>query len=1640
MKKFTLLILAVLFTSSVFALNTKTWVGAGTIGGNSSYDFNAAANWSPSGIPSSADSCVLNLNKGDSPSILITSNITIGALYITLTSVTGPSYGELVVGTYTLTINGTTHGEVISADGSQLQFGVGDSPGTLIYNGDADFIAPDPSLVFAIAGDVTGGYYLTSSTGQVIFRGNATFNNGTTGSYYDVLPATVIFDAPGNQTISANNTGDFSVYLGGVTTQIGSTNNPTVVVAGIGGTTSLFKVIGDLNINGTSTLDLQNNSMNRNSAGGTLSLSSSATLKLAGANNYPTNFTTNTLSGTTNYYASGIQTVPVLTYNDLIFSGSGAKTTGTGAIAVDGNFDVTGASADLNTNNTSISVAGNITGTGAISSGSGTISVGGSWTNNGTFTADLGTVSYNGTSAQNIVVFAYKNLTLAGSGTKTFAGTTTISGKLSINESAVANLGTGLTHTSNMLTLGGAGQASGSWGSTASSATNKNNTYFLSTSNGIVNVTTGSNTQWTGTTNTDWNTASNWLGGTVPVATSDVVIPSGGNQPTIGAAGALCSNLTINNGAILTIGGAYNLTISGNFTNNGTFAPGTGTITYNGTSAQNILNVTYQNLTVNNSGGVSLIDNTVVNGTLTLTAGSLNLGSNSLTINGNTSVTSGTLYGTTSSNLIINGTGALSGALTFASGGQYLNSLTLNRTSSGSATLNSNLTFGPGTSTLTNGNLVVNSSCTLTLTGTLNCTSTNAVTGSGTFNNLSGSTLGIGSPDGLAFGAGNIRTNNKTWGYAANYTYNGTSAQVTGTSLPPQLQGTFMISNSSGVTLSTDLEISGDNGILSLSTGTLTVGPYTLKISSNSPTRTTGNIDASNASATASFNNSSTITLPASIFTGNVNNLTLNGSGGVTLGSSMTVANALTLTNGTLNIGTNTLTLNSSTTKTSGTLTSSATGTVNYNQNIAGQAVLSGTYGNLILSDYDKTLSSSGLINISGTFTPGSASGHSLTGSTIVYNGSSPQTLPLGFTTYNNLTLNNASGTNGFTGLIVNGTIRVQAGTFASASTYNNVQIDDGATLTAADDITVNGNWTNNGSFTPVTYKVTFGGSAQQTINGSTTTTFNNLELNNTNGLVLNTSAHVVGTFSLLNGSLSINGNTLSYGASGILKYGGSITQTTSDEWPVTDGPNDLIVDGTDVRLDLNRTLAGGLTINTGKKFTVNAGKAFTVNGTLTNSAGNSGLVIKSDGLGTGSLIHSTADVNATVERYIAGWSDINHGWHLIASPVSSQNISPNFTDLTPANYDFFKWDETVSDLPWINYKSGGFTTFTVGQGYLCGYNATATKNFAGTLNNASTSTITLSRTDAGNFSGWNLLGNPFPSAIQWNKTNTSWNLTNVTATAKIWNETNASYRDIAKDSIIPAMQGFMVEVPSGAAGSLVIPAVDKVHNVQAWYKSTGDPAITLVAHDTKGNTAQESIIRFNPGATSSFDPAFDSHFLAGYAPQYYSVSNNENLSTNCLPEVNGALQIPFDFIKNDGNNFTIEAKTISDIQGPVILNDLKTGATQDLTVNPIYSFISSPGDNPSRFLITFSHVGIGEAVTKNAFSVRASGNTILVINNTGNNQGSVFVYNMMGQLMMTQVLNGSQMTTISLNAGTGYYLVKAVTNDQTYSAKVFLQ
>jgi len=477
------------------------------------------------------------------------------------------------------------------------------------------------------------------------------------------------------------------------------------------------------------------------------------------------------------------------------------------------------------------------------------------------------------------------------------------------------------------------------------------------------------------------------------------------------------------------------------------------------------------------------------------------------------------------------------------------------------------------------------------------------------------------------------------------------------------------------------------------------------------------------------------------------------------------------------------------------------------------------------------------------------------------------------------------------------------------------------------------------------------------------------------------------------------------------------------------------------------------LTINADAALNIGPGKALTVSGTLTNNAGTTGLYIGSGPTVSGSLKQSSGSVSATVERDITAWSDAAHGWHFLSSPVASQSISPAFTDGTPANYDFYSWWEPTSI--WVNYKNttvsptwsegnilgetSGAGNFIPGKGYLVAYASTATKQFSGTLNVADITLNNFSLSTGSNY-GWHLLGNPFPCALKWNDGN--WGtLTAVTGTAKIWNEGNASYTDISANGIIPAMNGFMIEV-TNAINTLTIPLAARTHGTTDWYKSSSDyPYVKLVAHDPAGQTAQESVIRFIPDATNGFDQTYDAHYLAGYAPNFYSVSGSEHLSTNTLPESGGAIHIPFNFLKNDGVNFIIEAREISDIYGPVFLNDLKTGTSQDLTTNPEYSFTASAGDVPERFVINFSQVGINETPSEDPIQIYANNNSIYVANSSGLTiTGDIFVYNLMGQQLMQTRLSGTTLTKINLNSPAGYYLVKVITGQKTYSGKVFIR
>lgn len=107
-------------------------------------------------------------------------------------------------------------------------------------------------------------------------------------------------------------------------------------------------------------------------------------------------------------------------------------------------------------------------------------------------------------------------------------------------------------------------------------------------------------------------------------------------------------------------------------------------------------------------------------------------------------------------------------------------------------------------------------------------TGTRAVQGGGTFELEAGGTLQIGSPDGITAvsgagsSSGNIRTAVRLFSEAAHYIYNGTPVQFTGSGLPAQV-ASFTLDNGSGVTLSSDLTVSGtlylNQGVLTIPSG-----------------------------------------------------------------------------------------------------------------------------------------------------------------------------------------------------------------------------------------------------------------------------------------------------------------------------------------------------------------------------------------------------------------------------------------------------------------------------------------------------------------------------------------------------------------------------------------------------------------------------------------------------------------------------------------------------------------------------------------------------------------------------------------------------------------------------------------------------
>jgi hypothetical protein len=392
---------------------------------------------------------------------------------------------------------------------------------------------------------------------------------------------------------------------------------------------------------------------------------------------------------------------------------------------------------------------------------------------------------------------------------------------------------------------------------------------------------------------------------------------------------------------------------------------------------------------------------------------------------------------------------------------------------------------------------------------------------------------------------------------------------------------------------------------------------------------------------------------------------------------------------------------------------------------------------------------------------------------------------------------------------------------------------------------------------------------------------------------------------------------------------------------------------------------------------------------------------------------------STTVERAYAGGE-----WHLISSPVANETAD--------AFFGLYLQNHTESTNAYTDITNPA-TPLNVMQGYAL-YNAEpGTAQFNGLLNTGNVGAL---NNVTRNNQGWNLVGNPYASYIDWDAAS-GWTKTNVD---------NATYRHVNSATwasyvggvganggtrYIAPCQGFFIGVTDGQTiGTLNMNNSVRTHTSSPFYK---DEVADIVRLEVSGNGfTDETVIRFLSAATTGFDGEWDAHKLFGSVPSAPAIYSSENgkMSINSLPP---ATSIPLGVYAGTSGEFTISATETTDFPD-VILEDIALATFTNLkSKSYTFNYEVNSGD---RFILHFSPTGVpeNEADLVNIYSNQRD----VYVSVPDNTSGEIIVYNLLGQEVAHTRITGS-LNKLSLVNG-NYYLVRVLGNDINVTRKIFVK
>lgn len=509
------------------------------------------------------------------------------------------------------------------------------------------------------------------------------------------------------------------------------------------------------------------------------------------------------------------------------------------------------------------------------------------------------------------------------------------------------------------------------------------------------------------------------------------------------------------------------------------------------------------------------------------------------------------------------------------------------------------------------------------------------------------------------------------------------------------------------------------------------------------------------------------------------------------------------------------------------------------------------------------------------------------------------------------------------------------------------------------------------------------------------------------------------------------------------------------------------------------------LTVRSGVTLTIAANQALSV---CTSIENNGSVVVEN----TGSLVQtSSGNANSGSGTYTINRtaSTSNGEYNIWTSPVTSQSITSFFAD--DNLYDVFTFDPTVQTWKYDfdsmtpenghayspfqfasnNMVSGSDGIFDVARGYFAP-GRSIERTFSGTVNNGdvsisiSTSNATTPVSWGGN--DWNVVGNPYPSAISatdFLDENYNGGAGIIANAVYYWDDPSDGYitKNTTDNDLIGKCQGFWVAALSD--GQVTFTNSMRTSTLSSMRSRSKVKVAYLNMTNTTG-LVEEIRVYLDDSASDEEDNLFDAMKLEnGSGFNFYSKLNTINYVFQSVTdlELHEKKTVELGFTANSAGLYALSLDSLANIPDNygIYIEDLQKTLTFDIrTKGSFYIQLDSAGTYDGRFLLHIIHHEADSTVNPNPDpdtnvvnsvieytaleGVRVypqNGNQLIVAFDQVNpDQIDIDVIDMTGRVLQSRKLSPGSLTyPIDITAlRAGIYLTRIRTADQRFTTLRF--